>query len=154
LAELGIIASASKDGESALLRVAISGEEIPEVLKGAFAALAEGIRAFGLQIAALDRKIAEVAKSDETCVRLQTIPGIGPVTSSMILAFGGDLSRFTSARHFAAWLGLTPRQNASGATVRIGRISKAGDKTLRSLLVFGAFTAIKQARAHPERAMP
>jgi transposase len=151
LAEIGIIASRGREGETVLLQIASTGEKIPGLLKAAYKILTDSIRACMTRIAVLDRKIAEIAKRDDVCARLRTIPGIGPVSSSMIVALGGDLSRFASGRHFASWLGLTPRQNSSGETVRLGRISKAGDKALRSLLVFGAMTVIKQARRSPKK---
>ncbi len=151
LAEMGIVASPGREGEKSLLRIASSSEEVPDFLKAAYKVLTESIRACLSRVAVLDRKIADLAKRDDVCARLRTIPGIGPVSSSMIVALGGDLSRFASCRHFASWLGLTPRQNSSGETVRLGRISKAGDKALRSLLVLGAMTVIKQARINPKR---
>jgi transposase len=123
---------------------------MPNLLKPVYKALAEAIRACRIQVDSLDREIAKLAKRDELCERLQTIPGFGPVISTMMVASAGDFSRFRSGRHFAAWLGLTPRQNSSGERVRLGRITKAGDKTLRSLLVMGSITAIRQAKRKPE----
>jgi transposase len=151
LAEFGIIASPGREGEAALLNVAATGEEVPNLLKAAYKALADAIRACMAQVAALDLEIAKLAKSDEICARLLTIPGFGPVISTMIVASAGDLSRFRSGRHFAAWLGLTPRQNSSGDKVKLGRITKAGNKTLRSLMVMGAITVIRRARTNPEK---
>jgi transposase len=154
LAEFGITAADGKEGEKVLLEIAATGRRVPEALRAAYLGVASLAKAAKLEVAELDLKIADLTKSDDTCARLQTIPGIGPVTASMIVAFGGDLSRFKSGRHFAAWIGLTPRQKSSGGAVRLGRISKAGDKMLRSLLVIGAFTVIKQTKAHPERHLP
>jgi transposase len=151
LAEFGTIVPPGKGGESALLRLASAGEGIPDLLKPAYKALTETIRACLAQVDSLDREIAELAKRDDLCKRLQTIPGFGPVISSMLVASAGDFSRFRSGRHFAAWLGLTPRQNSSGETIKLGRITKAGDKTLRSLLVMGSITAIRQAKREPEK---
>ena len=79
--------------------------------------------------------------------RLATIPGIGPITATAIVASVGSSSQFRSGRHFAAWLGLVPRQNSSGDKERLGRISKRGDKYIRRLLVIGATSVIRYARS-------
>ena len=102
----------------------------------------------------LDQQIAASTQFDDTCNRLSTISGVGPVTSTTIIAVAGDVPRFPSGRDFAAWLGLTPRQNSTGGKARLGRITKAGDQTLRTLLVLGAFSVIKRARVAPEKASP
>jgi transposase len=152
LAELGLIASTRRGGDSALLELATSGDDlIPEPVRATYVSLAEAIRACKLQVAAIDRKIAEISMRDDTCARLQTIPSVGPVTASVIVAVAGEISRFPSGRHFAAWLGLTPRLKSSGGAVRMGRISKAGNKTLRSLLVVGALTVIRRAKTNPKK---
>jgi transposase len=70
-------------------------------------------------------------KADETAKRLMTIPGVGPVTASAIRATIQDASAFASGREFAAFLGLTPRQNSTGGNTRLGRITKMGDRYLR-----------------------
>ncbi|MDH2357353.1 transposase [Bradyrhizobium sp. SSUT112] len=69
---------------------------------------------------------------------LSSIPGIGPITSTALAATVPDPTIFRSGREFAAWLGLTPKQNSTGAKDRLGRITKQGDSYLRHLLVIGA----------------
>ena len=71
-----------------------------------------------------------------------TIPGVGPVTASAIIATIQDVGAFASGREFAAFLGLTPRQNSTGGKQRLGRITKMGDRYLRKLLVRGACAAL------------
>ena len=83
------------------------------------ARLAESIETFEAEIVAH-------ARQDETARRLATIPGIGPITASLIAATVGDIGMFKSARHFAAWLGLVPRQYSTGGKTRLGRITKDG----------------------------
>jgi len=85
-------------------------------------------------------------RSNEVSLRLETIPGIGPITASALAASITDPSLFNSGRELAAWIGLVPRQNASGGKQRLGRISKQGDQYLRWLLVAGAMSVIKHAR--------
>jgi transposase len=100
--------------------------------------LSEGIETFEAEIVAHARR-------DETARRLATIPGIGPITSSLIAATVGDITLFKTARQFAAWLGLVPRQNSSGGKTRLGRITKAGNREIRKLLVLGATSMVFRA---------
>ena len=71
------------------------------------------------------------ARHDEAVRRLETIPGVGPITASVIAATVADIGTFKSARHFAAWLSLVPRQNSTGGKTRLGRITKAGNSEIR-----------------------
>ena len=83
----------------------------------------------------------------EKCVSMHpTIPGVGFITATAIAATVTDPSHFRSSREFAAWLGLTPRQNSSGGKDRLGRVSKMGNRYLRSLIVVGATAMIRYAR--------
>ena len=99
------------------------------------------------QVDALDRQIMDWHKTNETSRRLATIPGIGVITASAIAASTPDPLFFKSGREFAAWLGLTPRQNSSGGKERLGRISKKGNTYIRRLLVTGATSMLRYARA-------
>ena len=90
------------------------------------------------KIAEYDRAIAQAAKEDARSKRLMSLPGIGPVTASAMLASIGNGHDFDNGRQVAAWIGLVPGQYSSGGKARLGRITKAGDSYLRSLLVMGA----------------
>lgn len=90
------------------------------------------------KIAEYDHAIAKAACDDAASRRLMKLPGIGPVTASALLASIGGGHDFTSGRQVAAWIGLVPGQYSSGGKARLGRITKAGDNYLRSLLVMGA----------------
>jgi transposase len=90
------------------------------------------------RIADYDRIIAKAARDDERSRRLMERPGIGPIGASALLASIGGGHDFKNGRQVAAWIGLTPGQYSSGGTARLGRITKAGDPYLRSLLVMGA----------------
>jgi transposase len=83
--------------------------------------------------------------------RLMTIPGLGPVTASAMATRVQDISVFSGPREFAAFLGLTPRQNSSGGKERLGRVSKMGNRYLRKLLVVGACSPLS-SHAAPRRA--
>lgn len=90
------------------------------------------------RIAEYDRAIAQAAREDARSKRLMQLPGIGPITASALLASLGGGHDFKNGRQVAAWMGLTPGQYSSGGIARLGRITKAGDSYLRSLLVMGA----------------
>jgi transposase len=90
----------------------------------------------------LDQRIRATAGESEDARRLQTIPGVGPITALAIEAFAPDLSTFRRGRDFAAWLGLVPRQHSSGGKQRLGRVSKAGQRDIRRLLIIGAMSRL------------
>ena len=97
------------------------------------------------QIAVLDREIARRAKDDPIARRLMTIPGVGPITATALVALAPAPETFRRGRDFAAWLGLTPLQNSTGGKQKLGQITKMGERTLRRLLIIGASAVIKQA---------
>jgi len=99
-----------------------------------------------------EERLKQVAKEDERVRLLRTIPGVGAVTASAIIASIGDGHQFKNGREFAAWLGLTPANKSSGGKEKLGRITKMGDQYLRSLLVVGMTSLVRQTRSHPERA--
>lgn len=118
---------------------------IPTLVRGTMKLLLEEIRLLEARIGQLERELAALASQTETCRRLLTIPGVGLLTATAMVAAVGDIGGFRSARHFACWLGLTPREFSSGDTRRIGRISKRGDTYLRMLLVHGARAVLRSA---------
>ncbi len=118
---------------------------IPALVRGTMKLLLEEIRLLEARIAGLERELAALAAQTEACRRLLTIPGVGLLTATAMVAAVGDIAGFKSARHFACWLGLTPREFSSGDTRRIGRISKCGDTYLRMLLVHGARAVLRSA---------
>ena len=104
---------------------------VPDCVCGALRSLVGQIDALDQAIGAIDRELAASVKADETAKRLMTIPGVGPVTASAIVATIQDAGVFASEREFAAFLGLTPRQNSTGSKTRLGRITKVGDRYLQ-----------------------
>jgi transposase len=98
------------------------------------------------RVETLEKRIVYHARHADMARRLATIPGIGPITASLIVATVGDnIGAFRSARHFAAWLGLVPRQHSTGGTTRLGQITKSGDREIRRLLVLGATSMVHRA---------
>ena len=95
------------------------------------------------RVLSLDEKIKMIAKANEDAVRLQQIPGIGPITATALISAVGDGTQFKCGRDMAAWLGLTPRQHSSGSKERLLGISKRGDAYLRTLLIHGARAVLR-----------
>ena len=103
------------------------------------------------QIANYDKKIEALFKSNEACKRLAQIPGIGPLGATILASILGNGSAFKNGRHFAAFLGLTPRQSSSGGKERILGISKGGDTYIRSLLIHGSRAVLRWASKKTDR---
>jgi transposase len=89
------------------------------------------------QVLAYDRELNHLVKDSEPAKQLMTVPGVGAMTATALLASVGDPRQFKNGRQFAAWLGLTPRQYTTGGKIRLGRITKKGDAYLRTLLIHG-----------------
>lgn len=97
------------------------------------------------RIAQYDRHIAQVARADERACRLMRLAGVGETTATALVASIGNAHEFRNARQLAAWLGLVPGQYSSGGKTRLGRITKAGDAYLRTLLILGARSLLNAA---------
>lgn len=110
-----------------------------------FLVIIDSIRALDERIAGLDREIARRAKADPVARRLMTIPGIGPITATALIALAPPPESFRKGRDFAAWLGLTPLQRSTGGKQKLGAISKMGERTLRRLLIIGSAAVVLQA---------
>jgi transposase len=144
-AEFGLVAARGLSKiEPLLVRIA-EDESVPELAKDIFAA-------YGQEYAELERRITKVEarlmawfRHSEPSQRLTQIPGIGPIIASMLVMKIPDPGAFHSARHFAAWLGLTPTDHSTAGKHRLGVITRAGDEDLRRLLVGGAMSVIQQA---------
>lgn len=98
------------------------------------------------EVAYYDEKLLSLAEAHPECQRLLTIPGIGPITATALIAAVGDVNVFKNGRHFSAWLGLVPKQHSTGGQTRLLGISKRGDSYLRKLLIHGARATLRWAR--------
>jgi transposase len=152
MAELGIVAKKGQAGFAALLAMIErpEGGPLPGEARAALAVLADQWHSLGPQIAALEQQIRAYHQRNADSRRLATIPQVGPILASALVATAGDVRRFNSGRQFAAWIGLVPRQNSTGGKQRLGGITKAGDRYLRQLLVVAATGLISRARANPQ----
>jgi transposase len=149
MAELGMVAPQGSAKIKDLIAVIQDSEDqsIPVLARAALQPLVHQMQTLDGQVEVLDREIMAWHKTNETSRRLATIPGVGVITASAIAATVPDPSFFSSGREFAAWLGLTPKQNSSGGKERLGRISKKGNTYIRRLLVTGATSMLRYARA-------
>ena len=154
LAEFGVVGASGLWRLEQLVAMARSTSEsrLPELARECIDLIVAQLEALAERIVAAERTIHSWHRQNEASRRLETIPGIGVITASAIAAFVTDIGGFQSARHFAAWLGLTPRLNGTGGKVLLGHITKAGDRNLRRLLVLGATSLIHRARINPEKA--
>lgn len=148
MTEFGIVAPAGIARVGELVAVLLDEETaaLPPLARRALLALAAELETLGRRIDEAEAAILDWHKHNEASRRLAAVPGIGPITASALVATAGDASQFASGRHFAAWLGLVPRQNSSGGKPRQGGTSKAGDGYLRRLLVLGATSLVRQAQ--------
>ena len=148
MAEFGIVAPQGIARVADLLAVLLDEDEtvLPPLARQALQGLAAELETLSARVEEIEAAILAWHKGSEASRRLATVPGIGPITASAIVATVGDVSNFASARHFAAWIGLVPKQNSTGGKPRQGGISKAGDRYLRRLLVLGATAVIRHTR--------
>jgi len=145
LAEFGIVAPKGPYHVMQLAKALREGEhDLPEVARRALIGFADQLAALAAEIKSLDRQLRAWHADNPVSQRLQTIPGIGVITATALAASIPDASVFKSGRHFAAFLGIVPRQNSTGGKDRLGRISKMGDPYLRTLLVNGATAVIRR----------
>lgn len=116
--------------------------DLPDLAREEGRDLLEQIAEKTVRIEAKTRKIAALAALTPTARRLQTMPGVGPMTALAIEAFAPVMETFKCGRDFAAWLGLVPKQMSSGGKERLGRVSKAGQSDIRRLLIIGAMSRL------------
>jgi transposase len=137
-----------------ILRIEEEDDRLPPLARRALASLVAQIRTIQTEITGLEKELLTWHRTNEASQRLGAIPGVGVITATALVATVGDASQFRSARQFAAFLGLAPKQNSSGGRDRLGRISKRGDGYLRRLLVHGSRAVLRWTRLRPERRSP
>lgn len=119
--------------------------EVPMALRATLAEQLEHIAGLQAGMAAIEKRLADEAAHDVAVQRYLGVPGVGLLTATALRAGAGDLSRFNSGRHLAAWIGLVPREHSSGHQRRLGRITKRGDPYLRTLLIHGGRAVLRSA---------
>lgn len=156
LAEFGIVVAKGVRHALKIVDRILAGEavQVPPLAMTPLVSLAELVRRIQEQIIGLEGELMLWFRGNELARRLATIPGIGYLTATALAATVTDPQQFSSGRQFAAWLGITPLQNASGGKERLGRISKMGDRYLRRLLFVGMTSRVGAASRNPQSADP
>lgn len=144
-AEFGVIAAKGLGNIDVLLSALADHPAIPDIAKAMFEQMGRHVDDLDMKIQVVERQLLEQHKANEVSQRLAAIPGIGPITA-ITMALSVNPANFESGRHFAAWLGLTPREHSTGGKHQLGRISKAGNERLRQLLVVGAMAVLRFAK--------
>jgi transposase len=145
LAEFGIVAAKGIGRVDELLALAQSDATLPQIAKSAVAGLARHLEGLDQSIEAVEDEITKAHRRNSTSRLLDEIPGIGTLIASVIAASVPEPGVFKSGRDFAAWLGLTPRQNSSGGKEKLGSITKQGNRYIRKMLVTGATSVLRVA---------
>jgi transposase len=153
-AEFGVVTPDGNKGLEALMALLPEPEAVPAQAHAALRMLARRWQDLDADIGALEHQIVQGVRADEAARRIMAIPGVGPITASAVVSAVPDMKQFRSGRGFAAWLGLTPRQNNSAFTRRSGGISKQGQRDIRCLLILGASSHLRQEKVRQRRKAP
>lgn len=151
-AEFGVIAARGVDKLEALLARLQAEEAVPALARELFALHGREYAHLQAQLKEVEAKMMAWHQQNEPSRRLVKIPGIGPIGAALLVMKLPHPEGFRSGRHFAAWMGLTPKDHSTAGKVRLGVITRAGDDMMRSMLVVGATAVIQQARrgrGHP-----
>ncbi|MDD2878656.1 MAG: IS110 family transposase [Acidiphilium sp.] len=143
--EFGIIGTKGCANVEALITALLANTAVPDVAKSMLKDMGSHVADLDAKISVLDQKLNELHKTNPVSQRLAAIPGVGPITA-ITMALTINAADFETGRHFAAWLGLTPREHSTGGKHRLGRINKAGNERLRQLLVVGSMSVIRFAK--------
>jgi transposase len=152
LGEFGIVAGKGiAQARRLLAEIGAGSRQLPVLARETIGELHDRLRALDERVRAYERKISALAQASEPARRLMAIEGVGPLTATALVASVGNARTFQSGRQFAAWLGLTPRQNSSGGKTTLGSISKRGDVTLRTLLIHGTRSVLRLTPGKTDR---
>src|SRR3984957_6767594 len=144
--EFGLITAKGLDKlEPLLVRIA-QDESLPELAREMFAMQGRAYAQLQVELKAIEARLMAWHRANADSRRLAQIPGIGPIGATALVMKAPDPRLFPSGRHFAAWLGLTPKDHSTAGKTRLGKITRAGDEMLRSVLVAGATAVVKQAK--------
>lgn len=148
LGEFGVVVAR---GRAALMRalpevLEDASNELPMGVRELLARQGEWLRGLDEEVLHYDAQLRRIARRHPVCRRLLTIPGIGPVTATALVALVGDAGRFRNGRQMSAWLGIVPRKDGTGGKTRLLGISKRGDRYLRTLLIHGARSVVQAAK--------
>jgi transposase len=145
-AEFGVTAAKGPKQVTELLQRLATDEGVPVLAREMVGLLAGQLEAVNGKLKAIEARLMMWHRHDQTSQCLATIPGVGPIGGVSFALKVSDPKAFRSGRHFAAWIGITPRENSTAGKHRPGKISRQGDESLRRLLVLGATAVIQQAK--------
>jgi transposase len=151
-AEFGVTVAKGPRQISALLQRLTGEEGVPALAREMIGVLAGQLDGLDIKLRTVEKRLMAWHRQDQTSQCLATIPGIGPIAGVSFALKVADPQAFRSSRHFASWIGITPRENSTAGRQKLGRISRAGDADLRRLLVIGATAVIRTAK--PGRTPP
>ncbi len=152
--EFGLIAARGLDKIAPLLARIADDQSLPPLARSLFAQLGVELEQTEERLKQVNTELMAYHQKNELSQRLAQIPGVGPIGATMLALKTPDPAGFKSARHFAAWIGLTPKDHSTGGKTRLGTITRAGDEALRSVLVVGATAIIRQVRQGRGRPWP
>ena len=134
---IGVTAAKGPKQLTELLQHLASDEGVPALAREMIGVLASQLDGLDIKLKAIERRLIAWHRQDQTSQLLATIPGIGPIGGVSFALKVPDAKAFRSGRRFAAWVGITPREDSTAGRQKLGRISRAGDEDLRRLLVIG-----------------
>lgn len=143
LREFGVVIPMGARGVAAKAEAALTTEELPDFLRRALRDVLDEIESLHTKSEHLRSELELLARATPEATVLMSVPGVGVLTATALVAFVGDIRRFRSGRDFAAYLGLTPREHSTGLSRRLGRITKRGNSYLRMMLIHGARSALR-----------
>lgn len=147
MAEFGLVAAKGPAQVGKLQKALLSSQNsVPSIVQELANVYCQQIDALSQRISELEKSLKMQAAHEETTRRLQTMPGVGPVTAMAIHAFAPSMENFKRGRDFSAWLGLIPKQYSTGGKERLGHIAKMGQRDIRRLLIIGAMSIINSTR--------
>jgi transposase len=149
-AEIGIVVPQGAHEVKVLIDMVIEDnheQRLPEAMRVALKALVATLANVEEEIKVLNTSISAQHKASAQSQRLATVPGIGTLTATLLVATVSDPKSFSDGRAFAAWIGLVPRQHSTGGKASLGNISKMGNRDLRRLLVVGAHAALYRIKS-------
>ena len=153
-AEFGLIAAKGLDKIEPLLADILANETLPVMARELFAIHGREYLQLQEELKAIEARLMAWHRANADSRRLARIPGVGPIGATALVMKAPDPHQFPSGRHFAAWIGLTPKDHSTAGKTRLGKITRAGDERLRSILVAGATAVIQQAKNGRGRASP
>jgi transposase len=151
IGEFGVVVPQGASQAGRLVAMAADPDApVPAAARLALLALVSVLEKLEVEIHRLEAEITRRAKDDAVARRLMTIPGVGPLIATALVALAPPPQTFRSGRDFAAWVGLTPRQHSTGGKQRLGATTRMGERSLRRLLILGANSVIIKRHVHRE----